>query len=416
MGKKKKADFAIVPVPNSRPMLAAGMSDKERESLRDSLHAAINKDFGDRSIQVLTGMPGADDSPFLISSGSLAIDMAMGPVRRDPSGRWRHGMAPYKMMELFGNESTGKTTLALQMVAQLQSQWKRLKLAAAYVDLEHAIDENYARRLGVNVDRLDHSTVQSGEAALDIIDRLLKSQLYGIIVLDSVAALMSKNELDGGPTDAHVAEVGRMMSGALKHFNGALSKSPTLVIFVNQKRSTIGYGDTTTGGRALRYYSSLRLSLTRPFKNGFIQASSSDETIVGQRISAQCIKNKMYPPFKTGDAPLYYGVGVDRVIELAELAKAEGIITQAGAWYSHPCGLKAQGIGNAADQMRQHQRDWCAPIKDSLLTSFMARRGQNPDGTFIPGHSISTLQTYTPPADFDSEPTLEEIEGGPVEK
>ena len=265
-----------------------------------------------------------------ISSGCLALDIALG-VGGYPKGR---------IIEIYGPESSGKTTFALQAIAEHQKLGGR----AAFIDAEHALDPVYAKKLGVNIDELLLSQPDTGEQALEICDALVKSNAISIIVIDSVAALVPQAEIDGEMGDSHVGLQARLMSQALRKLNGTISKTNTTVIFINQLREKVGvmFGnpETTTGGRALKFYSTIRLEIRKK------EQLKLGEGVVGNRTTIKVVKNKVAPPFRSCEADIMYGEGVSREGEVIDLAAEAGILDKTGAWYSYQGEKLGQGKEN----------------------------------------------------------------------
>jgi len=266
-----------------------------------------------------------------ISSGSIGIDLSLG-VGGVPKGR---------VIEIFGQESSGKTTLALQIIAEAMKKGG----AAAFIDAEHALDVNYARNLGVNVEELLISQPDHGEQALEIAETLVRSGAIDVVVIDSVAALVPKAELEGDMGDHQVGAQARLMSQALRKLTGAIHKSDTIVIFINQIRMKIGvmFGSpkTTSGGNALKFYASVRLEVAR------IGSIRKSDDIIGNRTRCKVVKNKVAPPFKQYEFDIYYGMGVCRAAEALELGAECGIVTKSGSWYSVGSERIGQGKENA---------------------------------------------------------------------
>ncbi len=301
---------------------------KSEDKTLDQVLSDIEKQFGKGSIMKL-----GENSHLnvdAISSGCLALDIALG-VGGYPKGR---------IIEIYGPESSGKTTFALQAIAEHQKLGGR----AAFIDAEHALDPVYAKKLGVNIDELLLSQPDTGEQALEICDALVKSNAISIIVIDSVAALVPQAEIDGEMGDSHVGLQARLMSQALRKLNGTISKTNTTVIFINQLREKVGvmFGnpETTTGGRALKFYSSIRLEIRKK------EQLKLGEGVVGNRTTIKVVKNKVAPPFRSCEADIMYGEGVSREGEVIDLAAEAGIIDKTGAWYSYQGEKLGQGKEN----------------------------------------------------------------------
>jgi recombination protein RecA len=298
----------------------------------------INKEFGNGSAFRL----GQDERPPIqaISTGSIQLDIALG-IGGIPRGR---------IIEIYGPESSGKTTTTLHCIASAQKAGD----ICAFVDAEHALDPEYAKALGVDIDNLIVSQPDTGEQALEIVDRLIRSGAVGLIVVDSVAALVPKAEIEGEMGDTHVGLQARLMSQALRKITGAVSQTGTTVIFINQLREKIGgmsYGptETTTGGKALKFYASVRLDIRR------IGAAKDGENVVGNQTKVKVVKNKVAPPFKQVTFDIIYGLGVSRESEIIDLGLANGLIRKAGAWYSLKEG--AEQMGQGKEKTRQFLRD-----------------------------------------------------------
>jgi len=303
----------------------------ERAKALAAVLLGIRKQFGDGSVMVL----GEEHSRPIeaISTGSLAVDRALG-CGGFPRGR---------VVEIYGAESSGKTTLALLAIAQCQAAGG----VAAFVDAEHALDPSYARRIGVKLEGLIVSQPDCGEQALEITDALVRSNAIDLVVVDSVAALVPRAEIEGEMGEAHVGLQARLMSQALRKLTGAVARSRTTVVFINQIRQKIGvmFGnpETTTGGHALKFYSSVRLELRRAG-----QVKEGDR-VVGTRAKVKVVKNKVAPPFREAEIEIRYDEGLDRTGELLELASREGIVERSGAWYLFEGERLGQGKQRAAE-------------------------------------------------------------------
>ena len=300
----------------------------EKDKALAQVLADIEKQFGKGSIMKLGEQKNIEVD--VVSSGSISLDIALG-VGGYPKGR---------IIEIYGPESSGKTTFALQAIAEVQKNGGR----AAFIDAEHSLDPVYASKIGVNIDELLLSQPDTGEQALEICDALVKSEAISIIVIDSVAALVPQAEIDGEMGDSHVGLQARLMSQALRKLSGSINKTNTIVIFINQLREKVGvmFGnpETTPGGKALKYYSSVRLDIRRgeQIKNG--------ADVVGNKTTIKVVKNKVAPPFKSAVVDIMYGEGVSQEGELVDLACEANIIEKSGAWYSYKGEKLAQGREN----------------------------------------------------------------------
>lgn len=275
----------------------------------------------------------------VVPSGSLALDIALG-IGGLPKGR---------IIEVYGPESSGKTTVALHAIAEVQKQGGQ----AAFIDAEHALDPKYAKALGVNIDELLLSQPDTGEQALEIAEALVRSGAVDIIVVDSVAALVPKAEIEGDMGDSHVGLQARLMSQALRKLSGAINKSNTIAIFINQLREKIGvmFGnpETTPGGRALKFYSSVRLDVRR------VESIKMGNDVVGNRTKIKVVKNKVAPPFKQADVDIMYGEGISREGSLVDIGTEMDIVNKSGAWYSYEGERLGQGRENSKQFLKEHQ-------------------------------------------------------------
>ena len=309
----------------------------EKEKALEIALSQIEKQFGKGAIMKL-GDAGAKISVSVIPTGCIELDYALG-VGGVPRGR---------IIEVFGPESSGKTTIALHIIAQSQ----KMGGTAAFIDAEHALDPVYAENLGVNVDELYVSQPDTGEQALEITEQLVRSGAIDVIVVDSVAALVPKAEIEGDMGDSHVGLQARLMSQALRKLTGAISKSNTVVIFINQLREKIGvmFGnpETTTGGKALKFYASVRLDVRR------IDSLKAGTEIVGNRTRVKVVKNKVAPPFKVAEFDMIYGEGISREGSLLDLAVARKIVQKTGAWFSYGDLRIGQGRENARNFLKDN--------------------------------------------------------------
>jgi recombination protein RecA len=312
------------------------MDDNRKKALAAAL-GQIEKQFGKGSVMRLGESVAARDIE-AVSTGSLGLDIALG-VGGLPRGR---------VVEIYGPESSGKTTLTLQVIAEIQKAGG----TAAFVDAEHALDPVYAEKVGVNVDDLLISQPDTGEQALEITDMLVRSGAVDVVVVDSVAALTPKAEIEGEMGDSHMGLQARLMSQALRKLTGNIKRSNCLVIFINQIRMKIGvmFGnpETTTGGNALKFYSSVRLDIRR------IGSIKKGEEVIGSETRVKVVKNKVSPPFKTADFEILYGHGISREGEIIDIGVRENIIEKSGAWFSYGGERIGQGKENARDFLIQH--------------------------------------------------------------
>ncbi len=332
------------------------MSVEEKHKALDLAVSQIEKQFGKGSVMRL-GDDVENPDVAAISTGSLGLDVALG-VGGLPQGR---------VVEIYGPESSGKTTLALQAIAEAQ----RKGGIAAFIDAEHALDVNYARRLGVRTGDLLISQPDSGEQALEIAETLVRSGAVDVLVVDSVAALTPKAEIDGDMGDSHVGLHARLMSQALRKLTANIKRSNTLVIFINQIRMKIGvmFGspETTTGGNALKFYSSVRLDIRR------IGAIKKGDEVVGNETRVKVVKNKVAPPFKKVEFEILYGEGISREGELIDMGVEQSLVDKAGAWYSYNGERIGQGKENVRQFLREHP-EMAAEIDTALRTKLLPQR------------------------------------------
>ena len=312
------------------------MQDERKKAL-DAAIGKIQKDYGQGAIMKL-GESMAQMNVEAIPTGSLSLDIALG-VGGIPKGR---------IIEIYGPESSGKTTVALHMVAQAQKQGG----IAGFVDAEHALDPQYAKNLGVDIDNLYISQPDNGEQALEIAETMVRSGAMDIVIVDSVAALVPKAEIDGEMGDSHVGLQARLMSQALRKLAGAINKSKCIVVFINQLREKVGimFGspETTTGGRALKFYASVRMDVRR------IETLKQNGEFIGNRTRIKVVKNKVAPPFKEAEFDIMYGKGISREGDILDLASAEDIVVKSGAWYSYNDARLGNGRENVKNYLREN--------------------------------------------------------------
>ena len=312
----------------------------EREEKLKALDAAlgqIERQFGKGAVMKL-GDPAAQMNVETIPTGSLSLDIALG-IGGIPKGR---------VVEIYGPESSGKTTVTLHMIAEVQKQGG----IAGFIDAEHALDPVYAKNIGVDVDNLYISQPDNGEQALEITETMVRSGAIDIVIVDSVAALVPKAEIDGDMGDSHVGLQARLMSQALRKLTGVISKSNCTVVFINQLREKVGimFGnpETTTGGRALKFYSSVRLDVRR------IESLKQGGEVIGNRTRVKVVKNKVAPPFKEAEFDIMFGEGISTVGDILDLAAGNNIINKSGAWYAYGGNKIGQGRENAKQYLRDN--------------------------------------------------------------
>jgi len=329
--------------------------DENRSKALAAALGQIEKQFGKGSIMRLGDGEVVKDIQ-VVSTGSLGLDIALG-VGGLPRGR---------VVEIYGPESSGKTTLTLQVIAEMQ----KLGGTAAFIDAEHALDPQYAQKLGVNVSDLLISQPDTGEQALEIADMLVRSGSVDIVVIDSVAALTPKAEIEGEMGDSHMGLQARLMSQALRKLTGNIKRTNTLVIFINQIRMKIGvmFGnpETTTGGNALKFYASVRLDIRRT------GAIKKGEEVIGSETRVKVVKNKVAPPFKQAEFDILYGEGISREGEIIELGVAHKIVEKSGAWYSYKGEKIGQGKDNSREYLKEH-KDIAAEIEGKVRAAVSVR-------------------------------------------
>ncbi len=332
------------------------MDDNKRKALSAAL-GQIEKQFGKGAVMRMGDVSAVRDVD-VISTGSLGLDIALG-IGGLPRGR---------VIEIYGPESSGKTTLSLQVIAEAQ----KLGGTAAFVDAEHALDPTYAEKLGVDVDELLVSQPDTGEQALEITDMLVRSGSIDVVVVDSVAALTPKAEIEGDMGDSHMGLQARLMSQALRKLTGNIKRSNTMVIFINQIRMKIGvmFGnpETTTGGNALKFYASVRMDIRR------IGAIKKGDEIIGNETRVKVVKNKMAPPFKQVEFQILYGEGISREGELIDLGVKHGFVEKSGAWYSYGEDRIGQGKDNVREFLKQNP-DIAGEIDAKLRALLLPAKG-----------------------------------------
>ncbi len=336
------------------------MDENKRRALTSAL-SQIEKQFGKGAVMRMGDR--TSDAVDVVPTGSLGLDIALG-IGGLPRGR---------VVEIYGPESSGKTTLTLHVVAQAQ----KLGGACAFVDAEHALDPIYAEKLGVNVDDLLVSQPDTGEQALEIVDMLVRSGAVDVVVVDSVAALTPKAEIEGEMGDVHVGLQARLMSQALRKLTGNIKRSNCMVIFINQLRMKIGMmmpgqsPETTTGGNALKFYASIRLDIRR------IGAVKKGEEVIGNQTRIKVVKNKLAPPFKQVLTEILYGEGISRESELIDMGSDAKIVDKSGAWYSYNGERIGQGKDNARQYLREHP-EIAKDIEDKLRALLVVTRPSSP--------------------------------------
>lgn len=320
------------------------MTKTTNDKTLDQVLLDIEKQFGKGSIMKLGSNEHREID--VVPSGSISLDVALG-IGGYPKGR---------ITEIYGPESSGKTTFALHAIAEIQKQGGK----AAFIDAEHSLDPNYASKLGVNINELLLSQPDNGEQALEICEALVRSGAIGIIVIDSVAALVPQAEIEGEMGDSHVGLQARLMSQALRKLSGIINKTNTVAIFINQLREKVGvmFGnpEVTPGGRALKFYSSIRLEIRRS------EQLKSGSDVIGNKTSIKVVKNKMAPPFKTCSVDIMYGEGISAEGELVDLASEAAIVEKSGAWYSYNGEKIGQGKENVKELLKKDKK-----LKDEIM-------------------------------------------------
>ena len=315
----------------------ANMTDENKKKALEAAIAKLEKDFGKGAVMKL-GDPAAQVQVETVPTGSLSLDLALG-MGGVPKGR---------IVEIYGPESSGKTTVALHMIAEVQKRGG----IAGFIDAEHALDPAYAKNIGVDIDELYISQPDSGDQALEITETMVRSGAIDIIVVDSVAALVPKQEIEGDMGDSHVGLQARLMSQALRKLTPVISKSNCVVIFINQLREKVGvmFGnpETTTGGRALKFYASVRMDIRR------IETLKQGGEMVGNRVRVKIVKNKIAPPFKEAEFDIMFGKGISKEGDILDLAANVNVVSKSGAWYAYNGEKIGQGRENAKTYLTEH--------------------------------------------------------------
>lgn len=348
------------------------IDNKEKDKALEAALSQIQKQFGKGAIMKL-GDKGAQMQVETISTGSISLDVATG-VGGVPKGR---------IIEIYGPESSGKTTLTLHIVAEAQKKGGK----AAFIDAEHALDPVYAKNLGVDVENLLVAQPDTGEQALEICDMLVRSGALDVIVIDSVAALVPRAEIQGEMGDAHVGLQARLMSQALRKITGSINKSNTCVIFINQLREKVGvmYGnpEVTTGGRALKFYSSMRLDVRR------VETIKSGDQMIGNRTRVKIVKNKVAPPFKQAEFDIMYGEGISKVGDIMDAAVEAKLLDKAGSWYSYKGERIGQGRENIKNYLKEHPE--VVEELEAKLLEIMRNEGETETEPVVPEEEFSEI-------------------------
>ena len=331
----------------------------EKDKALEAALAQIDKKFGKGSVMSL-GDENARLDIEAVSTGSVSLDIACG-IGGLPRGR---------IIEIFGPESSGKTTLALHVVAEAQKSGGK----AAFIDAEHALDPSYAKLIGVNIDELLVSQPDTGEDALEICEMLVRSGAISVVVVDSVAALVPKSEIEGDMGDNHVGLQARLMSQALRKLTGVANKTGTLIIFINQLREKIGvmFGnpETTTGGRALKFYSSVRLDVRR------VESIKSGDSVIGNRTRVKVVKNKVAPPFRMTEFDIMYGEGISKSGDILDCATDAGLLEKSGSWYSYNGDRIGQGRENVKEYLKTHP-EFMNMLEAEIKDKFIPKKDDN---------------------------------------
>ena len=337
--------------------------NEEKKKALDAAIAKLEKDFGKGAVMKL-GESGAHVAVETVPTGCLSLDLALG-LGGVPKGR---------VIEIYGPESSGKTTVALHMIAEVQKRGG----IAGFIDAEHALDPVYAKNIVVDIDELYISQPDNGEQALEITETMVRSGAVDIIIVDSVAALVPKAEIDGDMGDSHVGLQARLMSQALRKLTAAISKSNCIVIFINQLREKVGvmFGnpETTTGGRALKFYSSIRLDVRR------IEALKQGGEMVGNRTRIKVVKNKVAPPFREAEFDIMFGKGISKEGDVLDLAASVGIVQKSGAWFAYGGDKIGQGRENAKAYLREHP-EIMDEIEHKVRVAYGLIKEEAPEGT-----------------------------------
>ncbi len=349
-------------------------ADDKKKALETTL-SQIEKAYGKGAIMKLG--ENASMNVSAVSTGSLTLDMALG-IGGVPRGR---------IIEIYGPESSGKTTVALHVIAEVQ----KLGGEAAFIDAEHALDPVYAKALGVNIDTLLVSQPDYGEQALEITEALVRSGAVDVVVVDSVAALVPKNEIDGEMGDSHVGLQARLMSQALRKLSGAIAKSNCIVLFINQLREKVGvmYGnpETTPGGRALKFYASVRIDIRR------VEALKEGQDVIGNHTRCKVVKNKVAPPFKTAEFDILYGKGISKESEIIELGVILDIINKSGSWFSYG----EQRIGQGKDKVREYlaqNPEVAAEVEEKIRIALQEKPIDSTDGENTDENGLVITEEY----------------------